>query len=109
MLCPPVMPTFVSCQVVLYLVPVLCCSISNCRVPCTPGAKMLQQSGTMSVWPSTFFSQTLQDPDKAAISLGSLVCIEFPVSASWFSAHVTSVSPDEEFPDFRPQISFFHR
>ena len=52
-----------------------------------------------------FRPQTMQDLDKAAISLGSLVCIVFPVSASWFSAHVTSVSPDEEFLDFRPQIS----
>jgi len=69
------------------------------------GAKMLQRSGTMSVWPSTFRPQTLHDPDKAVVSLGSLVCIEFPVSASWFSAHVTSVSPDEEFPDLRPKIS----
>ena len=66
---------------------------------------MLQRSGTMSVWLSTFRPQTLQDPDKPAISLGSLICSEFPVSASWFSAHVKSVSPDEEFPDFRPQIS----
>ena len=52
-----------------------------------------------------FRPQTMQDLDKAAISLGSLVCIVFPLSASWFSAHVTSVSPDEEFLDFRPQIS----
>jgi len=66
---------------------------------------MLQRSGSMSVWPGTFRPQTLQDPDKAVIFLGSLVCIELSVSASWFSAHVTSVSPDEEFPDFRPQIS----
>ena len=103
--CPPVMPPFLSCLVVLYLVPVPCCSISNCRVLCTPGAKMLQRSAIMSVWPSTFRPRTLQDPDKAAISLGSLVRIEFPVSAYWFSAHVTSVSPGEEFPDFRPHIS----
>ena len=71
-LCPPVMPPFLSCQVVLYVVCFPCCSISNCRVLCTPGAKMLQRSDMMSVWPSTFRPQTLQDPDKLRYLWGVL-------------------------------------
>jgi len=76
-LCPPVMPPFLSCQVVLYVVCVPCCSISNCRVLCTPGAKMLQRSGTMSVWPSTFVHKLCKISTKLQYLWGVLFVLYF--------------------------------